>query len=237
MTSDKHKTYQNVFDRITIKSLERLTKLGHIKLMYGQIAEGKESHVFYAINNQDEPVAVKIFLFQALEFKKITKYITGDPRFRGLRKKRRSLIHDWARKEFQNMLRARDVGIRVPTPYALKNNVLVMEFIGKKGVPSPTAVNKPPRRKREWSRLIRGYIMNLWRDARLVHADLSGFNILNYDDEPVVIDWSSAVLRDHPLSNEFLAKDIKNSFKWLKSIGINPGNEEDFYNKVRESVQ
>ncbi|PIO00060.1 serine/threonine protein kinase [archaeon CG10_big_fil_rev_8_21_14_0_10_43_11] len=236
MRQDKLKTYQNVFDKTTLTSLYKLSDGGYLKELFGRIAEGKESHVFYATNQRDEPVVVKIFLVEASDFKTMNKYIKGDPRFQGLKRKKRTLVHAWAKKEYQNMLRARDAGIHVPTPYAIKNNVLIMEFIGKKGFASPLAKNSVPKKKQDWKECIEHMINALWNDAKLVHADLSEYNILNHNGEPVFIDWSSGVLVQHPLAKEFLAKDIKNMFAWLKSIGAKPTSEEEFFKHVIGNV-
>lgn len=236
MTREKFKTYQDVFDRMTIKSIHQLTSSGYIHEMFGQISEGKESHVFYALNKRNEPIVVKVFLVETSDFKAMNKYIKGDQRFQGLRRKKRTLINAWTKKEYRNLLRAREVGLRVPVPHAVKNNVLVMEFIGSKKVPAPIAQKKAPKDVEYWCSYLKNFIKDLWSKAGLVHADLSEFNILNDNDKPVIIDWSSAVLRDHPLAHEFLAKDIYNLFNWLNKVGANPGSEKEFYDEVVKSV-
>jgi RIO kinase 1 len=57
-------------------------------------------------------------------------YLTGDPRFSGIGSDKRDIVLAWTRKEFANLKRARDGGVRVPEPIAVKLNVLVMELIG-----------------------------------------------------------------------------------------------------------
>ncbi|NIW52844.1 MAG: serine protein kinase RIO, partial [Candidatus Korarchaeota archaeon] len=48
-----------------------------------------------------------------------------------------SLIYAWAQKEFKNLQRAMDAGVRVPEPIAISKNVLIMSFIGKNGDSAP----------------------------------------------------------------------------------------------------
>ena len=49
----------------------------------------------------------------------------------------RSLVFAWAQKEFRNLTEARKAGVRVPRPIAVRNNVLLMEFVGERGVSAP----------------------------------------------------------------------------------------------------
>jgi RIO kinase 1 len=49
----------------------------------------------------------------------------------------------------------------------------------------------------------------LYREARLVHADLSEYNIL-YHEKPYLIDMGQAVTLDHPQARTFLVRDIRN---------------------------
>ena len=64
-------------------------------------------------------------------------------------------------------------------------------------------------------------IKRLYQYARLVHADLSEYNILMPTlDDPVIIDISQAVVRHHPQSEEFLFRDIKNILNYFKKYNI-----------------
>jgi len=60
----------------------------------------------------------------------------------------------------------------------------------------------------------------------LVHGDLSGFNILIKDDEPVIIDISQGVVVDHPIAEELLNRDIGNLSKDFKKLGIHISEDE-----------
>lgn len=43
----------------------------------------------------------------------------------------------WAEKEMRNLKRLVAAGIPCPSPVLIKNNVLVMDFVGKDGWPAP----------------------------------------------------------------------------------------------------
>ena len=49
----------------------------------------------------------------------------------------------------------------------------------------------------------------------LVHADLSEFNILYDEGEPVIIDMGQSVTLDHPMARKFLERDIANVISLL----------------------
>jgi RIO kinase 1 len=65
----------------------------------------------------------------------------------------------------------------------------------------------------------------------LVHADLSEFNILNFEEEPVFIDFSQATTLEHPQALEYLRRDIDNVCKHFRKLGLKADSEE-VYKKV-----
>ena len=50
----------------------------------------------------------------------------------------------------------------------------------------------------------------LYQVCKLVHADLSEYNVLFHNEKPWIIDVSQSVEHDHPRSLDFLRLDIKN---------------------------
>ena len=122
------RVFDAVFDRSTLMSLHKLMQAGEIETVDYPIARGKEAHVFHATTNQG-PAAVKIFHTTNAVFKSLAKYIDGDPRFGGLKRRHRELVKIWVRKEYRNLRRMRKAGIRVPRPRAILNNVLVLSLI------------------------------------------------------------------------------------------------------------
>ncbi|HHY01084.1 MAG TPA: serine protein kinase RIO [Methanothermobacter sp.] len=216
-----------VFDRITLQTLYKLANQGHVHLLNGAISTGKEANVFKGADENGNLVAVKIYRVTTSDFKKMQYYIQGDPRFNIRSNSKRQLINSWVLKEFKNLNRAYNAGVRVPKPLIAKNNILVMEFIGdKNGTPArPMQQTKISNPENVVEKIIE-YVKKLYNAAEIVHGDLSAFNILIHHDEPVLIDLSQGLVVDHPLSNELLNRDIKNLIKDFKKIGIEISEDE-----------
>ncbi|WP_414469617.1 serine protein kinase RIO [Methanobacterium sp. ACI-7] len=211
-----------VFDSITLKTLYKLSNSGNIHRLNGAISTGKEANVFKGADEDDEFVAVKIYRVTTSDFKKMQTYIQGDHRFNVRTGNKRQLVNAWVTKEFRNLQRAEEAGVRVPKPIVTKNNVLVMEFIGDEegdaALPMRHSEIKDPEE------LVKKIIENmglLYREAGLVHGDLSSYNILIQDEEPVIIDISQGMTRDHPISEELLNRDIENLIKDFKKLKVN----------------
>ncbi len=211
---------EEVFDRFTLMTIYDLMNNGVIRELHGVVKVGKEARVYRGTNSEGSDFAVKIYLVTTRNFKKMMMYIEGDPRFKNIHKDSRSIIHLWARKEFKNLQSAFQSDIRVPKPIVVKNNVLVMEFIGKEGVPAPLLKDLPPENPDSMYRELLNQIKNLFTKAKLVHGDISEYNIMNYDEKPVLFDLSQAVSIEHPMANDFLKRDL-NQVNWFFSrLGV-----------------
>ena len=231
---EKFKVYEGVFDNITFQALYRLYSKYFDKLV-GPISTGKEADVYLAEKGK-EFVALKIYRVLARMYKGIDVYIRDDPRFKSVRKNPRQLIYLWTKKEFKNLLRAASAGVRVPKAIAYNKNVLVMEFIGADGKGAPLARNNPPLNPVKWKNIIYEWIKVLWNEKKMVHGDLSEWNILNYNEEPVIIDISQAVLQKHPLSIKLLKRDVNNITHWFAKLGVIDDSLKDWLNVVVKNV-
>ena len=229
------RVFDAVFDRSTLMSLHKLMKSGEIETVDYPIARGKEAHVFHATTNQG-PAAVKIFHTTNAVFKSLAKYIDGDPRFGGLKRRHRELVKIWVRKEYRNLRRMRKAGIRVPRPRAVLNNVLVMDLIGDESEPSPRlkdiTIDDP---KGVFDDLLE-MLAVCWQTCDLAHADFSEYNILWYDGEPWVIDVGQAVVSAHPSSNEFLVRDVTRIVQWINRQGYEVNLADSLLRVLEEPV-
>ena len=216
-----------VFDKITLETLYKLAKMGYINVLNGAISTGKEANVFKGIDDDGNFVAVKIYRVTTSDFKKMQQYIQGDPRFNVKSSNKRQLINTWVTKELRNLTRAYEAGVNVPKPLVAKNNVLVMEFIGDtEGNPAlPMRLSEISNPEKVSEKIIE-YVKILYNDAKIVHGDLSGFNILIKDDEPYIIDISQGMVVDHPISHELLNRDIDNLIRDFKKLGISITKKE-----------
>ena len=179
---------------------------------------------------------MKIFHTTNAVFKSLAKYIDGDPRFGGLKRRHRELVKIWVRKEYRNLRRMRKAGIRVPRPRAILNNVLVMDLIGDEGEPSPRlkdiTIDNP---KGVFDDLLE-ILAVCWQTCDLAHADFSEYNILWYDGEPWVIDVGQAVVGAHPSSNEFLVRDVTRLVEWINRQGFDVNLADSLLRVLEEPV-
>jgi len=222
---EEWKTYKNVFDQLALLNLEKLRSEGHFDELQSPIALGKEANIFTA-SKGDDTIIVKVYRLENCNFNQMYRYIAPDPRFAGLKKRRRLVIFSWVQREYRNLLKAREV-IRVPKPIAVKDNILLMEFIGRDNEIAPMLKNEKPKNPKDFFKRTIKSIKALY-DVGLVHADLSEFNILNFEEEPVFIDLSQATTTQHPQAREFMERDIHNIVKFFKRLGVKADEKEVF---------
>jgi RIO kinase 1 len=200
---------------------------GVIDRIYGVVKSGKEARIYRGIAPDGDELAVKIYLTGSAEFKKgMMPYIEGDARFTRVRHETRSLIYLWALKEFKNLKKAYEIGVKVPKPIAVEKNILVMEFIGQNGVPYPLMKEAEIRKPKQVYMKLLEYIKKLYNEGKIVHGDLSEFNIMIKDDEPIIFDMSQAVLIDHPMAEQFLLRDIINLNRFFKRLNVKVRSED-----------
>jgi RIO kinase 1 len=225
---EEWKTFKNVFDQSALQNIEKLRSQGHFDELKSPIALGKEANIFSAVKGEDQ-VIVKIYRVENCNFNQMYRYMAPDPRFSGLKKRRRLVIFSWVQREYRNLLKAREV-IKVPMPIAVKENVLVMEYIGRDQA-SPKLKDCAPKDVKKFYDKTFNCIRALYK-AGLVHADLSEFNILNFEEEPVFIDFSQGTTTEHPHADEFLKRDVTNVVKYFRKQGLKL-DEEEVFQKVK----
>jgi RIO kinase 1 len=228
--SDQRKVFEEVFDRSTLLVVEDLVARKYLRELNGVVNAGKEARVYFGEDPQGKPVAVKIYLISASDFRKRTSYIAGDRRFGKLPSGSRDTIYLWTRKEFKNLQLAESAGVRVPRPIAFEKNILVMEYIGDPPYPAPTfAETEVDEADYDWTFKTIGV---LWNDARLVHADLSEFNVFKTSEEKVLFDMGSAVLSSHPHAGDFLRRDVANMVRFFRKRGISKQDADSWMEKI-----
>ncbi|MEM1507676.1 MAG: serine protein kinase RIO [Candidatus Bathyarchaeia archaeon] len=231
--SEEYEVLEEVFDKSTLMTIYDFMNDGTIKEIYGVVNSGKESRIYWGIGPNDEEIAIKIFLTVSAEFRKgRLPYIIGDPRFKNVRKNLRNLVFLWAQKEFKNLNSAYEAKVRVPRPIAIKNNVLIMEFIGRNGVSAPLLKEVDLKNPGRMYRMVLLHVKRLYRGAGLVHGDLSEYNIMVWRGRPVLFDLSQAVPIEHPSSDQFLFRDLENINRYFSRIGVNVIDIEELYRVV-----
>ncbi len=221
---EKFKIYKNVFDEHAIGLLFRLSTQGYFEELASPISLGKEANIFSAGTKDGESVVVKIYRLENCNFKKMLEYIRGDPRYADVKPHKRQIVFQWVKREYRNLLIAREAGVSVPKPIAFVDNVLVMEYIGDDS-PSPPLKDKEPENKEQFLNHILENMKKLHK-AGLVHGDLSSFNILNRDEKPVFIDFSQSTSSRNRDYMKLLERDIKNIASYFNKKGISIKEEE-----------
>ena len=193
-------TSQQVLDPRTLLILFKMIQRGLLDTINGTVSTGKEANVYHAFTPVPEgasegtergSAALKIYKTSILVFKDRDRYVSGEFRFRHgySRHNPRKMVRLWAEKEARNLKRLYVAGIRSPYVTELRDHVLVMEFLGRgDGWASPRLRDaekiidaEEEQREGRWTELYRECMAAtriMYQHCRLVHADLSEYNIL-----------------------------------------------------------
>jgi len=214
------KTLDEVFDKPALLTIYKLMTDGLIDTIDFPISTGKEANVFRVTSPDGDFYALKIYRTSNLTFKRISRYIEGDPRFKGIHGSRRKIIFAWATKEFRNLQRLREAKVRVPEPIKFSQNMLVMEYIGVDGNPAPSLREVELEDPAMTYKTIVKFMKLAYKKAGLVLGDLSEYNILMQYGEPVIIDVGQGLMADHPNAKEFLLRDVENINRFFRAYDI-----------------
>ncbi|MEF8783888.1 MAG: serine/threonine-protein kinase Rio1 [Haloarculaceae archaeon] len=233
--ADQFKVEESVFDEATYGALYKLVQDGYIEAFGGPLSTGKEANVYEALSGPtaDErlgadgrpEVAVKVYRINASDFREMGEYLEGDPRFEGLGHDKKAVVTAWVRKEYANLERAMEAGVRVPTPIAVERNVLVMEYIGTQAGRAKRLTEVEIENPETAYEVVREYMRRLY-DAGLVHGDLSEFNVVFHEGQLVIIDLGQAVTVHHPNHDEFLERDCANVAAFFRRQGVETDAEQ-----------
>merc|ERR1711874_177696 len=123
----------------------------------------------------------------------------------------------------RNLTRLHNAGIPCPKPILLRSHVLLMDFIGTEGWAAPLLqeadISESKARELYWDLSL--IIRKMYHHCKLVHGDLSEFNLLYHAGKVYVIDVSQSVEHDHPHALEFLRKDIRNVNEFFRKKNVN----------------
>jgi RIO kinase 1 len=243
-------TTEQVLDPRTRMILLQLINKNIVSEIHGVISTGKEANVYHAItipeDDDAQPLhrAIKVYKTSILVFKDREKYMAGEFRFRqGYNKSNnRAMVKVWAEKEMRNLKRIYSAGIPCPEPLYLRLHVLAMSFLGdKKGWPAPRLRDvvfeglTAEEEEAKWTSLyiqLLSYMRIMYQVCRLVHADLSEYNLLYHEGKLFMIDVSQSVEHDHPHSLVFLRTDVKNVSDFFRSRNVDVLSERNVFHFI-----
>jgi RIO kinase 1 len=225
------KTLDQVFDKHTLLDLGKLISDDIFDIIDFPISSGKEANIFRAVTSDKQFIALKIYRTATLAFRNIAQYINGDPRFKHTRRNRRDFVYEWAKKEYHNLQLLQAAGVACPAPLKRVHNILVMDYIGDADQPAPLLKDVVlPQPQQTYTTVIE-HIDKMYNSAKLVHADLSAYNILMFNDIPYIIDIGQGVLREHPNALVFLQRDIHNIVTYFSRYHLNI-DEHKVYSQI-----
>ncbi|KAL0323302.1 UNVERIFIED_CONTAM: Serine/threonine-protein kinase rio1 [Sesamum angustifolium] len=192
-------TVEQAIDPRTRMVLFKMLNRGVFNDINGCISTGKEANVYHATKSDGQELAIKVYKTSVLVFKDRDRYVQGDYRFRyGYCKHNpRKMVKTWAEKEMRNLMRQS----RWAAP-RLKDADLSLDKLRESYVEIIMAMR------------------TLYQKCKLVHGDLSEYNILYFEGHLYIIDVSQAVDLDHPHALDFLREDCIHVSDFFKKRGV-----------------
>eukprot|EP00771_Trimastix_marina_P001855 gnl/Trimastix_PCT/2960.p2 GENE.gnl/Trimastix_PCT/2960~~gnl/Trimastix_PCT/2960.p2 ORF type:complete len:498 (-),score=191.59 gnl/Trimastix_PCT/2960:1377-2810(-) len=231
-------TVEQVLDPRTRLVLFKLIGKGEIAQVHGCISTGKEANVYHAKTPSGEDRAIKIYKTSILVFKDRDRYVTGEFRWRRgyCKSNPRKMVRVWAEKEFRNLSRLNASGIPSPRPLILRQHVLVMDFIGEDGWAAPRLKDAADDLDEEALRRVYFDVVRMMRvlyhNCRLIHADLSEYNMMYYQGRAYIIDVSQSVEHNHPHALEFLRMDARNVNNFFRKYRVRTLSAKELFDFV-----
>jgi RIO kinase 3 len=211
--------------------LFKMVNSGLLDEIHGVISTGKEAVIFHAVRKVDpedphspqEDCAIKVFKTSLTEFKQRQQFLHGDRRYehRVGKQSARKLVKVWAEKEMANLSRMQKSGLSCPSVIAYHKHVLVMSFVGEDGVAARKLKETPMSVKlaTECLKQVREAMHAMYQKCRLVHADLSEYNLLFTRGKVWIIDVGQSVEPTHPRAHEYLYRDCLQVHRFFEGVG------------------
>ena len=116
----------------------------------------------------------------------------------------------WVKREYYLLKKLSKEGVSLPKVFDYDNDSIMMEYLGTVNLPAPLIKDidfSVDLAKQTFSKLIQS--IKIFLKNGIVHADLSEFNVLWWQDKPFIIDFPQAVdIRTNPNYKLLLWKDV-----------------------------
>jgi RIO kinase 1 len=205
------------------EGLSRLVEDGIIDAVHSRLMSGKEATV-YIVEREGHFGAAKVYKPRDdRTFKKTASYVEGRNQTRNSRDRRamhkktaygRGLSEEgWQGMEFQALRAAFDAGVRVPEPYNLYENILLMELVvDAQGAPAPRMADVHLTADEATQLHLQVFLqVKALLAIGLIHGDLSAYNVLMAAAGPTLIDMPQAVnVAGNNSARQILRRDLQN---------------------------
>ncbi len=128
----------------------------------------------------------------------------------------------WLDYEFTALNALYKVGADIPRPLMRSGNAILMEYLGNRQEPAPALQDVELAKNKVrpvFDCLMRN--IELWLANNYVHADLSAYNVLYWQDQVKIIDFPQAVdPRFNPNALSLLTRDIENICRYVAGYGL-----------------
>jgi len=225
-------------EEVLLAGLDPLIKDEWITDVVRPIKSGKEAVVYLCRAHpsvERDLVAAKIYRpHERRAFRKDGVYQQGRERgsrpdaraMRSLSRKTRGgqvrKFHAWISHEMKTLEALHAGGADVPEPVHRQGTVILMEYIGDAEHPAPVLVNLPleaATADRLYGEILGS--VELFLKHHRVHADLSAYNMLLWEDRLVIIDFPQAVdPRYNDDAFDLLVRDVTNVNDFFVDHGI-----------------
>ncbi len=128
----------------------------------------------------------------------------------------------WLMHEYKTLTILYEAGAAVPRPWAIGDNVILMDYVGDEHLAAPT-LNTIQLEPEEVEPLFAEVMRNvdLLLQHNFVHGDLSAYNILYWAGEIVLIDFPQVVdVRTNPDARFILARDMMRVCEYFAAQGL-----------------
>jgi len=193
-------------------AINALVKANVLEAFGKPLGVGKEADVYDALTPTGQQVAVK---FQRL----------GRTSFKQTKRKRSYVTQytytlDWhrqsriaAKKEYEALGVLYPKGVAVPKPIKQNRHVVVMSMIEGAELYHCQELSNSQAVLKE----ILTNIRKAYRDAYIIHADLSPYNIIFQPNQHIlIIDWPQYVTIKHPNAQQLLKRDLQNVLRYFQ---------------------
>ena len=207
-----YKGYQLTTAGYDCLALNAHVKANILEAIGKPLGVGKEADVYDALTPTKQQVAIKFHRLGRTSFKQTkrkrsyTQQYTYTPNWH-----QQSTIA--AKKEYKALKLLEPHNIAAPKPIRHNRHTLGMTLINGAPLNLYPKIPHPQKVLKE----ILNNIKKAYKKAKIIHADLSPYNILIQPDLHIlIIDWPQYVSITHPNAQQLLKRDLKNILKFFK---------------------